>query len=102
MKVTVMTFTSVRFVIPGGDLLWGGPYEHPLTPGKNFSMPVDDAEVAKAILADPTGSSAECIAIADSHFQVYKEQVECAYKAFGDRLTLCVCHAMKDCFSFSM
>eukprot|EP00446_Apocalathium_sp_SHHI-4_P083637 CAMPEP_0177490638 /NCGR_PEP_ID=MMETSP0369-20130122/31368_1 /TAXON_ID=447022 ORGANISM="Scrippsiella hangoei-like, Strain SHHI-4" /NCGR_SAMPLE_ID=MMETSP0369 /ASSEMBLY_ACC=CAM_ASM_000364 /LENGTH=401 /DNA_ID=CAMNT_0018967231 /DNA_START=44 /DNA_END=1249 /DNA_ORIENTATION=+ len=115
MKMTCMIFTD-NVVVPGAGILWGGPY-----PG--FTAPTSGEEMAECLKERFEKLTAEHVEyeeaektltplqekVVETHLKVFKEQVEQAYKLFGDRdkdptgvLTMVVSHSLKDNFSEQM
>lgn len=99
MRLTVLVFSD-NVCCSGPD--WGGPYE-------GFTAPTTDAELKEALVDVPVGDEVtpSQVKVVDTHVKVFKEQVEGAYKAFGDRkngglLTLCVAQSMQDSFTHGM
>uniref|UniRef100_A0A6U8U7K6 Uncharacterized protein n=1 Tax=Zooxanthella nutricula TaxID=1333877 RepID=A0A6U8U7K6_9DINO len=96
MRLTIMVFTD-NVVVPGEGILWGGPY-----PG--FTSPTSGEEMAKCLAGQLDGSNDPALAeqVVRTHTAVFKEQVQAAYKTFGDLLSKVISHSLKDNFPFEM
>lgn len=115
MKMTCMIFTD-NVVVPGAGILWGGPY-----PG--YTAPTSGEEMAECLKERLNKLTAEKVdyevaekelsaleeRVVTTHVKVFKEQVEQAYKLFGDRdkektevLTMVNSHSLKDNFPEKM
>jgi len=118
LSLSVMVFSD-GVVVPGcpvGSFLWGGPYV-------GYSAPATSTELAAAARERTTSKSRLTPdaaltpteqSVVDKHVVVFKEQVEGAYKIFGDSrkskangedkglLSVVVAHTAKDSFSIQM
>jgi len=109
MKMNCMIFTD-NVVVPGAGVLWGGPYPGFTAPSSNEEVAACLKERLERIASGDVDYETDAKKlfpleekIVETHCKVFKEQVEEAYKLFGDRdkdkdgvLTMVVSHSLKD------